>query len=323
MKHLKAKGLTEENIIKAFSCLKQALPAPLGIGDDASVIPIGKNKVMLLSTDLLTQGIHFDPEFSSWSDVGYKSVVVNASDIFAMGAKPLYAWISISLPRDFGMKRLDMLKSGISNALLRYKMKLLGGDTTGSKSGVTICLTVAGFGKKNKIWLRSNAKSGDGIYITGPLGHAEAGLRLLSKNKKNLKSFGKLYKAHRRPELGYVKSFGLIKKLPIHSATDLSDGLSRGLWNIAKSSKKKIIIDSDKILMDKELIKAAELLKVKPEELAIFGGEDYGLLMTGRFKENHMLKRIGQVAKGAPGVYIRESDGKLKVLADRAFNHFG
>lgn len=273
----------------------------LGIGDDAAVICSNKN--IVVTTDMLVEGIHFDLIYTPLKHLGYKSVVVNLSDIFAMNAKPTQIVISIAVSAKFSVEALEQFYQGVKLACERYSVDIVGGDTTSSITGLTISITAIGEVETEKITKRSGAKINDIICVSGDLGAPYFGLQLLEREKKVYKDTG-----GSQPKLeGYdyvLERFlkpearkDIIKKLDETgivptSMIDISDGLSSELMHICKESKAGCRIYEDKIPINEATANIAKEFDIEPMMAALNGGEDYELLFTVNIKD---IKKVHEM----------------------------
>ena len=261
----------------------------LGIGDDAAVID-NKNQTVV-STDMLVENIHFNLMYVPLKHLGYKSVVVNLSDIFAMNAKPEQITVSLSLSNRFTLEAVDELYSGIKIACEKYKVDLIGGDTTSSEKGLIISLTAIGSSEKNRLVYRSGAKKNDLVAVTGSLGAAYMGLQILEREKEvfkvnpqsqpNLDKYTYCIQRQLKPEARYdIFQFFKKNKITPTSMIDISDGLSSEILHLSEQSKVGIHIYEDKIPIDNETIKICKEFKLNEITAALNGGEDYEILFT-------------------------------------------
>ena len=262
----------------------------LGIGDDGCVIDSHK-KLSVISTDLLVEGVHFDLSYVPLKHLGYKSVVVNLSDLYSMNAKPNQITVSIAVSNRFPVEALEDFYDGINAACTKYNVDLVGGDTTSSSKGMIISITAIGIIDKKKLCKRSGAKNNDLLVVTGDLGGAYAGLQVLEREKSVFKvnpnvqpdldsytySIGKQLKPEARKDV-----FELLESLNIipNAMIDISDGLSSETLHLCKSSKLGCHIYEQKIPIDTEVIRICEEFKFNPTTAALNGGEDYELLMA-------------------------------------------
>ena len=284
----------------------------LGIGDDAAVID-NKNQTVV-STDMLVENIHFNLMYVPLKHLGYKSVVVNLSDIFAMNAKPEQITVSLSVSNRFTLEAVDELYSGIKIACEKYKVDLIGGDTTSSEKGLIISITAIGTSEKNRLVYRSGAKKNDLVAVTGDLGAAYMGLQILEREKEvfkvnpksqpNLNKYTYCIQRQLKPEARY-DVFKFLKKNKIipTSMIDISDGLSSEILHLSEKSKVGIHIYEDKIPIDNETTKICKEFKLNEITAALNGGEDYEILFTINQSDYELVEKselvtiIGHVTK--------------------------
>jgi thiamine-monophosphate kinase len=322
--------LTRDIQIKNESTLK-------GVGDDAAVLDY-KNKLVVVSTDLLTEGIHFNLMYVPLKHLGYKSVVVNLSDIFAMNAKPLQITVNIALSGKFSVEAVEELYSGIHLACEKYGVDLVGGDTTSSLTGLTISVTVLGEAEKDELVYRSGAKPTDLLCVSGDLGGAYMGLQLLERENEvfkvnqnmqpQLEGYDYILERQLKPEArgDIVDAF---KKLGIKptSMIDISDGLSSEIMHLCKNSGVGCNVYEDKIPMDYQTKKMAEELNINPLVAALNGGEDYELLFTIPLSDYEKVKNdpdftiIGHITEAAEGTNLIASGGTVIPLTAQGWNH--
>lgn len=296
-----------------------------GVGDDAAVIDAG-DKYMLLTTDLLLEGIQFDLTYTPLRHLGYKAVVANIMDIYAMNGTPTQLTISLGISKRFSVEMLDELYDGIRLACETYQVDLVGGDTTSSLTGLAISVSVVGFVDKDKITYRSGAKANDLICVSGNLGAAFMGLQILEREKQvfagnnkvqpQLEGFDYVLKRQLKPE-ARKDIVDQLRELGIQptSMIDLSDGLASDLMQIAKSSKAGVRIYLEKIPIASETFRAGEELNFDPAIAALNGGEDYELLFTIPIEKHDEVKNlggidvIGHITAESKGNYIVTPDG--------------
>ena len=259
-----------------------------GIGDDAAVINI-KDKHQLVSKDLLVEGVHFDLAYTPLKHLGYKSVVVNISDICAMNGYPKQIIVGLAMSNRFTVESIEELYEGINLACKNYGIDLIGGDTTSSTTGLMISITILGEAKKEDITYRNGAKINDLVVSTGDLGAAYLGLQLLKREKEiftdnptiqpDLGGNEYVLKRQLKPEAGtkYLEILKEVNILPT-SMIDISDGLSSEILHLAKASNVGITIHEEKIPIDYTVMNLANELKLNPIFCALNGGEDYELL---------------------------------------------
>lgn len=323
--------LTINNEIKNASTI-------LGVGDDGAVIDhFGRQTV--ISTDLLLEGIHFDLSYTPLKHLGYKSIVVNVSDIYAMNAVPTQVVLSIGFSNRFSLEALDEFYAGVNAACETYGIDLIGGDTSTSLKGFVISVTAIGEVVPDSYVKRSGAKVNDLICVSGELGSAFLGLTLLEREKKifqetgaqpNLEGqayiVGRLLKPEARKDI--IEYFAEREILPT-SMIDLSDGLSSDLLHICKQSNVGCMLYEDKLPINEEAKEFAYKLKLDPTACALSGGEDYELLFTveqkdfEKIKVNPSISIIGYITDPSEGKKLLTGGGNKHDLVAQGWNHFG
>tara|TARA_B100001758_G_scaffold233657_1_gene232111 strand:+ start:167 stop:1234 length:1068 start_codon:yes stop_codon:yes gene_type:complete len=317
-----------------------------GIGDDSAVIKSQKDQEILISTDLLIEGIHFDTTYMSLSHVGYKSVIVNLSDIFAMNATPSQITVSLGISSKYNVEDIENLYEGINKAAKNYNINIIGGDISGSYTGLTISITVIGFQKKNKIVYRDGAKSGDLIVLSGDVGSSFLGLKILQREKMvlsehktpkfaindielKLKEYTYLIQRQIKPEakkeiVNYFKQHNITPT----SMIDISDGLSSDLNHISKASSLGYKIMESKIPIHRQTKNASLDLNIDYLFAALYGGEDYELLFTTSPKNKDLIDKteglsiIGELTKDVKNKTITKSNGEILSLDKKGWDHF-
>lgn len=301
------------------------------IGDDAAVIDIKDQCV--ITTDLLVEGVHFDLAYVPLKHLGYKSVMVNLSDVYAMNAVPKQITVSIAVSNRFPLEALEELYAGIETAAKIYNIDVVGGDTTSSNKGLLISITALGHAKKDDIVYREGAKDNDLIVLSGDIGAAYLGLQVLEREKKvfevnpqsqpDLSQYSYLVERQLKPE-ARKDIPELLKKLEVvpTSMIDVSDGLSSELLHICKASKVGATIYEDKIPLDPTVITTCEEFNMDSTTIALNGGEDYELLFTvkqedfPKIKANPSLSIIGHIVPEKEGVHlITRGNTKAKITA--------
>lgn len=272
------KTISEFGLIEKIASMFPAPEGVLGIGDDCAVIPRGDGKDTLASTDLLTGGIHFLRDRIPPYELGWKAAAVNLSDIAAMGGKPVGTFLSLALPKDCDDAFITLMMEGYAEASRHYGTPLLGGDTCASAGELTLNVTVLGECPHGKALLRSSAKPGDGIYVTGTLGDSAAGLKALLEVLPE----PELIQRHYHPVPRIEEGLRLAACDGAGAAMDLSDGLASDLRHILKASLCGASIDLKALPLSAELLTFCRQYGADPLELALCGGEDYELLFTLR-----------------------------------------
>lgn len=309
-----------------------------GVGDDAAVIDNGAF-CTVVSTDMLVEGIHFDLAYTPLKHLGYKSVVVNLSDIYAMNAFPKQITVSIAISNRYSVEALDELYAGIRAACEAYSVDLVGGDTTSSPKGMVISITAIGQGDKDLISYRNGAKVGDLICITGDLGAAYLGLQLLEREKQiwqenpgvqpNLEdqkyAVGRQLKPEARRDL--IETFRKIHLKPT-AMIDISDGLASEIFHICKQSGVGALIEESGVPIHPEAELLALKFKLDPITCALNGGEDYELLFTIDPKDVEKVKYLpeiyiaGEILDAKDGIKLNTKGGNLHDLKAQGWVHF-
>ncbi len=321
--------LTQNNEIKNASTL-------VTVGDDAAVIDhFGRQTV--ISTDLLIEGVHFDLSYTPLKHLGYKSVIVNLSDIYAMNAMPTQIVLGLAFSNRFSVESLDELYAGIYAACEVHGVDLVGGDTSTSQKGLIISITAVGEVAPNNFVKRSTAKDKDLICVSGELGGAFLGLTLLEREKKIFEEtgaqpdlegeshiVGKLLKPEARKDI--VEWLGEEAIVP-SAMIDISDGLSSDLLHICKQSEVGCVLYEDKIPFSDEMKAFAYKLQIDPTACALSGGEDYELLFTvaqsdyEKIKLNPAISVIGYITSKEEGKHIITRAGNKHELVAQGWNH--
>ncbi len=303
-----------------------------GVGDDCAVLEI-KDKQTLVTTDLLVEGVHFDLSYMPLKHLGYKSVMVNLSDVYAMNGEAKQITVSIAVSNRFPLEALEELYAGIHLACATYQVDLVGGDTTSSTTGLLISITAIGEANKEDIVYRDGAKPNDLLVVTGDLGAAYLGLQVLEREKQvfevnpnsqpDLEKYTYLVERQLKPEArkDIVK---LLKDLEVKptSMIDISDGLSSEILHICKQSKVGCNLFEDKIPLDQQVISTCEEFNMDSTTIALSGGEDYELLFTvaqedfPKIKANPNLSVIGHITEENEGVnLITRANQKIEIIA--------
>lgn len=305
------KRLSEFVDLKNSSTLK-------GIGDDAAVISSDGGEI-LVSTDLLAEGVHFDLSYTPLKHLGYKAAAVNFSDIAAMNGTPEQIIVSIALSNRISLEAIDELYEGIRLACKNYHVDLVGGDTSASAAGLFISVTVIGRAKKDEIVYRNGAQLNDIIFVSGDLGGAYMGLLLLEREKHvfkanpdvqpELSGYDYILQRQLKPEprIDIIKQFKEANIKPT-SMIDISDGLASEALHICEASGKGCALYEEKIPIDPVTVNMAEELKIDPITAALNGGEDYELLFTVAQNDFEKVKNISGIT---PVGHITESGANL------------
>lgn len=309
----------------------------LGVGDDAAVIDhFGRQTVV--STDMLIEGIHFDLSYTPLKHLGYKSVVVNLSDIYAMNATPTQILISIGFSNRYSVEALDEFYAGVYAACEKYNVDLIGGDTSSSQKGFIISVTAIGEVVPDSFVKRNTANVNDLICVSGELGSAFLGLTLLEREKKIFAEtgaqpdlegqahiVGRLLKPEARKDI--VEYFAESEIIPT-SMIDISDGLSSDIMHICNKSKTGCVLYEDKFPFNDEAKEFAYKLQLDPTACALSGGEDYELLFTvsladfEKIKINPSISIIGYMTAETEGMHLLTRGGNKHPLVAQGWNHY-
>jgi thiamine-monophosphate kinase len=309
----------------------------LGVGDDAAVIDhYGKQTV--ITTDLLLEGVHFDLAYTPLKHLGYKSVIVNLSDVYAMNAIPTQLTLSLGISNRFSLEAIDEFYEGVYAACNKYGVDLVGGDTTSSQKGFVISVTAIGEVAPDKFVKRSTAKNGDLLCVSGYLGAAYIGLLFLEREKKifiespgvqpDLEEesyvIGKLLKPEARKDI--IEFFEQQDITPT-AMMDISDGLSSEILHICKDSNLGCVLYEDKLPVHEEMKKAAYKFEIDPTACALSGGEDYELLFTipqsdyDKLVLNEQISVVGYMTDIEQGAHILTKGGSKHAITAQGWNH--
>lgn len=322
----------------AARCIPRRGDTIKGIGDDAAVLDYGGQPV-IMTTDMLVEGIHFDLMYHPLRHLGYKAVIVNLSDICAMNAIPRHITVSVAISNRFSVEAMEELYEGIRIACEAYEVDLVGGDTTSSPKGLTISITALGTVAADRITYRSGARPGDILCVTGDLGAAYLGLQILEREKQvylanpnmqpELTEKKYLVSRQLKPEarleaVRYFEKSGLIPTAMI----DISDGLASDLLHICKQSNVGAFVEEAQVPIHDEARMQAMEFKLDPITCALSGGEDYELLFTVhprdldkvRFMDSVYI--IGEITNKEDGVTLHTSGGQIHPITAQGWVHF-
>jgi thiamine-monophosphate kinase len=319
-----------DHLTKDFSIQNES--TEIGIGDDAAVLDF-KDKKAVLSTDLLIEGVHFDLSYVPLKHLGYKATIVNLSDIYAMNATATQITVSIAVSNRFPLEAIEELYAGIALACKKYKVDLIGGDTTSSTTGLLISITAIGEATEENLAYRKGAKPNDLLVVSGDLGGAYMGLQVLEREKEvfkvnpnsqpDLEPYSYIVERQLKPEARKDIS-GLLQVLGVQptSMIDISDGLSSEILHLCKQSEVGCNLFEDKIPLDPTVISTCEEFKIDSTMVALSGGEDYELLFTvdqkdfEKIKGNPNLSIIGHMTEASAGAHlITRGDTKIPLTA--------
>lgn len=309
-----------------------------GIGDDAAVYDIGEN-YMVISSDMLLEGVHFDLSYMPLQHLGYKSIAINVSDIAAMNAIPKQVTVNLGISNRFSVEAIELLYEGIKAACLEYKVDLVGGDTTSSSSGLVISVTAIGEVEKKQIVYRSTAKKGDILCVTGDIGAAYVGLQVLEREKQEflvnpemqpqLEKYDYIVGRQLRPKARMDIIHELKDKAITPTAMiDISDGLASEAFHLCKQSNLGVAIYEDKLPIDKLAYETAAEFSIDPNSCALNGGEDYELLFTisqedfEKIKNHADIHTIGYMQELEKGKTFVTRNNNAVALQAQGWRHF-
>lgn len=307
-----------------------------GVGDDAAVLQFN-SKNIVVTTDLLIENVHFDLSYTPLKHLGYKAVIVNLSDVYAMNARATQVTVSIAVSNRFPLEALEELYAGIETAARIYDIDIVGGDTTSSTTGLMISVTAIGEVANHDVVYRNGAKPNDLLVVTGDLGGAYMGLQILEREKQvfkvnpnnqpDLDAYSYIIERQLKPEArkDIVKLLKDLKVKPT-SMIDISDGLSSEIIHLCKQSNAGVELYENKIPLDPLVISTCEEFKVDSTTIALNGGEDYELLMTisqedySKIKGNPNLTVIGYITDKEKGMHLVTRGETLIPLIAKGWN---
>lgn len=314
----------------------------VGIGDDAAAFRISADLLTLITTDVLIEGVHFEQNYFTFHQLGWRALAVNLSDIAAMGGQPKYAVFSLGLPEKIHVDSVEEFYRGAKTLGDEFQTEIIGGDTTRSPDKLYFSVTVVGEVEEEKLTRRSGAKVGDAVFVTGLLGGAQAGLRLLKSTSQIRPSTssgltingGVLIEKHLTPYPRVNEARFLVDNSPIHAMIDISDGLASEINHICKQSGVGALLTADEIPIDSATREAADFLKDNAFDYALTGGEDFELLFTApaeaadelqskfRGKFGFKCSKIGVIKPAKDGVALKTADDESVSLLAAAYKHF-
>ena len=310
----------------------------VGVGDDAAVLDMGAGHFSLVSTDMLVEGVHFDLSYAPLEHLGYKAVVSNISDICAMNGVCEHITVSIAVSNRFSVQALEALYRGIKHACDRYRVDLVGGDTTSSSSGLVISVTAHGRVLKKNVSLRSGAKEKDILVVTGNLGAAYMGLQILEREKSvfadapqvqpDLSGHDYILERQLKPEARVDIVHQLLEKEVVPSSMiDISDGLASEIFHIGSQSELGCHLYEEKIPIDPKTYETARSFEMDPTLCALSGGEDYEILFTvtpQQYEEIMDLPdiaAIGYMTDAGSGFNMETKDGHVVPIKAQGWDH--
>ncbi|MDI6704146.1 MAG: thiamine-phosphate kinase [bacterium] len=295
----------------------------VGIGDDCGVIEIGHDKLLLFTTDMLVEEVHFSQKTYTPYQIGWKALAVNISDIAAMGGLPKHCLVALGLPSNLSTNFVDELYKGISKIGAEFEVDIVGGDIVKSRF-LVINISLLGEVKREYLKRRSEAHVGDKVAVTGTIGDSACGLAILQDNREVIEEIkGHVIQKHIFP-YPRVREAQVIRGLA-NSMIDLSDGLASDVMQIAKASSVGVNIFIDKLPISPETRMIAEVLSKDPRDLALYGGEDYELLFT---IDEENLRRldipitiIGEITSRTQGLKLIDELGNSEDLVPKGYEH--
>lgn len=302
-----------------------------GVGDDAAVLE--SDEAIVVTTDMLVEGVHFDLAYTPLKHLGYKAVMVNLSDIYAMNATPGQIMVSLGVSNRFPLEALEELYAGILQACTSYNVDLVGGDTTSSQTGLILSITAIGHAKKEVICYRNGAKVDDLLVVSGDLGGAYMGLQVLKRENEvfkvnprhqpDLEPYAYIVERQLKPEARRdIIEFLKEEAIQPTAMIDISDGLSSELLHLCKEGDVGCLVYEDKLPIDPMVIQACEEFNLDPALIAMSGGEDYELLLAidqkdyPKIKGNPHMAVVGHVTADNEGAHlISKSNSKVPITA--------
>ncbi len=325
-----------DHLTKNLTCSQTS--TRMGVGDDAAVIEPG-GKYLGVTTDMLVEGVHFDLGYTPLKHLGYKAVVVNVSDVYAMNMQPTQITVSLAVSNRFPLEALEALYEGIRLACSVYQVDVVGGDTTSSNKGLVISITALGQADPEEIVYRSGARANDLLVVSGDLGGAYLGLQVLKREQEvfkvnpghqpDLEPYQYLVERQLKPE-ARKDVVALLRDLGVRptSMIDISDGLSSEILHLCKASQVGCALYEEKIPLDPSVIRVCEEFQLDSSLVALSGGEDYELLFTigqedyPRIKGNPDLTVIGHMTDQASGAHMVGRSGAQIPLTAQGWNAF-
>jgi thiamine-monophosphate kinase len=326
----------KKQLAKGYNLPKSYKPIVVGIGDDAAVVETEPDKLLVATTDILIEDIHFDLKTTSPYDLGWKLLAVNLSDIAAMGATPRYGLVVLGLPVNTSVETVDNLIHGALDLAKKFKVFLIGGDTVTSPDKLVVNLVLWGTVPRDRVLKRSGAKVKDKIMVTGTIGDSSAGLEILQTLKAHTKTSWarKLINKHLLPYPRLQEAGLMARRKLVHGMIDSSDGLSISLKFICQASRVGAKIWADKIPLSRELRCYADFAGRAAYSYALYGGEDYELIFTVPADKEEKIKRllqkfsdtrittIGEIVPAQKGLTLVDNNGKITELKTGGYEHF-
>ena len=311
---------------------RQRASLVIGIGDDAAIVAPTRNAQMVLTTDALVEGVHFDRRYSAPEDIGYRALAVNLSDVAAMGAAPAWALLSLILPSDLLVSDVDAIVSGIADLGRQFGSEVIGGNVTRSPGPLIVDVTAVGEVRPRKVLTRSGGRPGDGLWVSGFIGAAAAGLEMLRSGVMPGLSSSECVARYLRPEPRVRLGLAMAQAKAARAAMDLSDGLADAAHQLAAASGCGVEIEADRLPIEPAARAWWEAAGKDAVLRALVGGDDYELLFAvprvwgGRLRQARSrvaepaLTRIGVLTQD-PGVRVLLRSGTREPLP-AGFEHF-
>ncbi len=316
-----------------ISRLAQLLPAPgeevvRGIGDDAAAIDLGEEHLLILTTDMLVEGVHFDLSYTSPRDLGYKTLAVNLSDLASMGCGPGYGLVSLGLPAGFSVEAAEEIYRGLAECADRWGGWLVGGDTVASPQGLVLNLALAALMPAPNLMTRAGARLGDMVLVSGTLGESALGLELLKRGGEQAYDDARTcIQRHLRPE-PRLKTGEAACAAGATAMIDCSDGLLRDLGHICECSEVGAVVEADWLPVSDAARRVAESLGLDPLQAALAGGEDYELILTmppdvaEEATRELDLTPVGVIVSAEEGMRVADAQGNSLPVESYGYEHF-
>jgi thiamine-monophosphate kinase len=349
-KHTSINSVGEFGLIERIRKICASVPLPpeigekivLGIDDDTAVVRPSEHLLQLVTSDIMVEGVHFDLTYTSMEHLGWKLLVVNLSDIAAMGGIPLHAVITVALPAKISVEMVEAMYGGIAKAAETYRCAIVGGDTNTSLGNMTVAATVTGEVSESWLKLRSGAQPGDRICVSGDLGLSHAGLKILLREKErylsspgkdefkpNLTPYTVAVTKHLAPRARFDVAQKIAGREWVHAMIDISDGLASDLRHICVRSRTGAHLDIDKLRIPEQVGTIAAELGEEPMDFVLYGGEEYELLFTvhpdavGDIEQvAPEVSVIGTVTADAGKIELVRNNEPVKILTGGGYDHF-
>ncbi len=315
--------------------LAQLLPAPgeevvKGIGDDAAAIRLEVGRMLILTTDMLIEGVHFDLSFTSPRDIGYKTLAVNLSDLASMGCSPGYAYalVSLGLPGGFDVEEAEEIYRGLAECAEAWGGQFVGGDTVSSPRGLTINLALSALMDGENMLTRAGARVGDMVLVTGSLGESALGLELFKRGiVPEDEDAITCVQRHLRPEPRFAAG-AVAREAGATAMIDCSDGLLADLGHICEASGTGAVVEADRLPISDAARRVAARLEIDPLRAALAGGEDYELIVTVKADAAEEaaaklnLTPVGTIVTGSEGLRVADEVGRAIPVESLGYEHF-